>query len=98
MGQEPIGETLAERLGYPPEVVAEAEQTARRNAWRRELRERLESVSIQIGHAYNAQVKRLEAQGIDPFDAVTTDGQPVVAPLLASLGQVYAALAHMDAS
>lgn len=95
-------ETLAERLGYPADVVAEEERKARANAAMRrnrsstverciEIQHRLSRVTDELEASYAASFRRLRAEG-DPFEVVMPDGVPVLAPILAALANAYAAM------
>lgn len=58
----------------------------------RSLADELRKVADALQHTINASITEAERQGIDPYAMVTPAGAPYIAPQLAALAQVLAAL------
>lgn len=64
---------------------------------RAEIRARLEDIAVCLEQQHAATVQNLLHAGhVDVYRVVTTHGESVVAPVLAALGNVYAALGNLE--
>lgn len=52
--------------------------------------------ALEQSHTAAVEILRQQAPGVDPYSIVTPDGFPMLAPTLAALGQVLAAIAHLE--
>lgn len=61
------------------------------------LFDRLQEVGALLEESYDAMTINLRRSNpdVDPLTVVTLNGDPVVAPVLAALGQVYSGMAHL---
>jgi len=89
--------------GGPPEGIVPlafpwVDADAAAKARRAELANRLREVSLALAKTYNATVRRIERDmpDVEPFEVTTVDGAPMLAPTLAALGNVYAAMVALE--